>query len=124
VEHGSTSSPSEAGDSVEHGTTDNEHEASGTGEHGGTGVQSVTHDGGSTLTVTVGGLPNGFFVADDGPGIPAAERDRVFEMGYSTGSGTGFGLSIVADIAEEHGWSITTRDADDGGARFEFSTDS
>jgi PAS domain S-box-containing protein len=123
VEHGSASGRTAAGDSVEHSSGSSGHEAGEASEHGGTGVQSVTHGSGSALTVRVGGLSDGFFVADDGPGIPEAERDRVFQMGYSTGSGTGFGLSIVADIAEEHDWSITTRDADGGGVRFEFRND-
>ena len=105
--------------SVEHGsTTAHEDGAEHESGAGGAGAQSVVY--GADLTVTVGGLADGFFVADDGPSIPAAERDRVFEMGYSTGSGTGFGLSIVADIADEHGWTVTTCDADAGGIRFEF----
>ena len=72
--------------------------------------------------VTVGDLPGGFFVADDGPGIPAEERESVFEPGYSTASdGTGFGLNIVANIAESHGWEITVTESEAGGARFEIT---
>ncbi|MCJ0619651.1 PAS domain S-box protein, partial [Haloarcula hispanica] len=54
------------------------------------------------VTVTVGDIDDasGFYVADDGPGVPEDERDTVFEAGYSTApEGTGFGLAIVADIA-------------------------
>ncbi|MBB6646877.1 ATP-binding protein [Halobellus ruber] len=84
---------------------------------------SVEH-GGDDVTVTVGALPDGrgFYVADDGPGIPPAEREAVFDAGYtSSESGTGFGLSIVKQIAEAHGWTVSVTDADDGGARFEVT---
>jgi PAS domain S-box-containing protein len=80
--------------------------------------------GGPTVQVTVGDLDDstGFYVADDGPGIPPAERDRVFESGYSTrDDGTGFGLAIVEEIAEAHGWTVRATDAADGGARFEVT---
>lgn len=72
-------------------------------------------------TVTVGTLDDGFFVADDGPGIPEDSRDDVFDHGYSTNSeGTGFGLNIVASIADAHGWTVDVTEGDAGGARFEF----
>jgi signal transduction histidine kinase len=78
--------------------------------------------GDATVTVTVGDLPDGFYVADDGPGIPATERGSVFEAGYSTDSGgTGFGLSIVATIAEAHGWTVEVTESEAGGARFEVT---
>jgi len=66
----------------------------------------------------------GFYVEDDGPGIPEHERERVFEPNYSTEEdGTGFGLAIVEEIATAHEWRISIVDGSDGGARFEFSTD-
>ncbi|TKX73828.1 PAS domain S-box protein [Halorubrum sp. GN11_10-6_MGM] len=72
--------------------------------------------------VVVGDLPDGFYVADDGPGIDADERDQVFENGYTTSdTGTGFGLSIVQRIAEAHGWDVAVTEGDGGGARFEFT---
>ena len=80
--------------------------------------------GGDEAEVRVGALSEdaGFYVADDGPGIPADERDQVFEAGYSTSeSGTGFGLSIVEEIAEAHDWEIRVTDSEDGGARFEIT---
>jgi len=79
-------------------------------------------DGAGAVTITLGATPDGFYVADDGPGIPPDQRDAVLESGYSTeDGGTGFGLSIVETIAEAHGWEVTITDSEDGGARFEFS---
>ncbi len=73
-------------------------------------------------TITVGTLPDGFYVADDGPGIPESDREAVFEVGYSTGAdGTGFGLSIVERVVEAHGWEIAVTESDAGGARFEIT---
>ena len=77
------------------------------------------------VTVRVGTLPDGkgFYVEDDGDGIPVDDRETVFEQGYTTGSGgTGFGLSIVREIVEAHGWSIAIEEGEDGGARFEIVT--
>jgi PAS domain S-box-containing protein len=74
------------------------------------------------VTVTVGGTDSGFYVADDGPGIPESEREDVFDLGYSTrADGTGLGLPIVEEIAEAHGWSVTVTDSETGGTRFEFT---
>jgi PAS domain S-box-containing protein len=102
VEHGATSSRGQPGDGVEHGS------ASGRTEAGET-------------TVTVGDLEDGFYVADDGPGIPAERREAVFEPGYSTrDDGTGFGLSIVRDVADAHDWTVRITDSETGGARFEI----
>lgn len=92
-------------------------------EHGSTSPRSqVPEDGDDTsVTVTIGELPDGFYVEDDGPGIPAEERERIFESGYTTADdGTGFGLSIVAEVADSHGWDVELKDGEDGGARFEI----
>ena len=100
VEHGSTSNRPEADDAVDHGPRD--------------------------VTVTVGRLESdeGFYVADDGPGIPPEQREKVFEHGYSTASGgTGLGLAIVSEIVEAHGWTIDVTESSSGGARFEISTE-
>ncbi|OAQ52534.1 hypothetical protein HTG_12995 [Natrinema mahii] len=73
------------------------------------------------LTVTVGALEGGFFVADSGTGFDG-DPDAVFESGYTTSErGTGLGLSIVADICEGHGWAVTATEGTDGGARFEIT---
>lgn len=85
-------------------------------------IRNAVEHGGDTVTVTVGDLPDGFYVADDGPGIPPEERERVFESGYTTrADGTGFGLTIVNEIAEAHGWTVRLTDGQEGGARFEFT---
>lgn len=75
------------------------------------------------MTVTVGDLDDrpGFFVADDGSGIPFEDREQVFENGYSTTRyGTGFGLSIVETVADAHGWTVDLVESESGGARFDF----
>jgi len=81
---------------------------------------AVKHAGDDAV-VTVGPLEGGFYVADDGPGIPEGEREDVFAAGYTTSdTGTGFGLSIVQDIATAHDWTVAVAESDAGGARFEF----
>lgn len=45
---------------------------------------AVGHGGGS-VTVAIGDLAGGFYVEDDGPGVPEEERHRVLDPGYSTG---------------------------------------
>jgi signal transduction histidine kinase len=76
------------------------------------------------VTVTVGSFSDGFFIADDGAGIPPDERTAVLESGYSsTAGGSGFGLAIVARIAEAHGWDVQITESEQGGARFEFVDD-
>ncbi|EMA46083.1 hybrid sensor histidine kinase/response regulator [Halococcus saccharolyticus] len=96
VEHGTTSPPSRSQeDTVEHA--------------------------GETITVRVGRYPAGFYVEDDGPGIPESEHDDVFDSGYTTSEeGTGMGLSIVETIATAHGWGIGVDEGTEGGARFKI----
>jgi two-component system sensor histidine kinase HydH len=58
-------------------------------------------------------------VTDHGPGVPAANRDRVFEPFFTTGThGTGLGLAVARRIVELHAGTLTVDDADGGGARF------
>ncbi|PSQ47744.1 hypothetical protein BRD19_08615, partial [Halobacteriales archaeon SW_7_65_23] len=98
---------------------------------------AVEHDG-ESVTITVGTVeggegngdsegggdgdaPAGFFVADDGAGFPA-DRDDLFEPGVSTKpDGTGFGLAIVRDLAEAHGWDVAATESETGGARVEIT---
>ena len=80
-------------------------------------------DDDSPLTVRLEWTGNGFAVVDDGAGLPETETDTdlLFERGYTTAAtGTGFGLAIVRDIAEAHGWEVSATTGADGGARFEF----
>jgi signal transduction histidine kinase len=100
-------------------------------------VENVAVHAGPDADVRVGRLPEGgFFVADDGPGIPPERREAVLERGFTTGgsggstprsesgsgsgSGSGLGLAIVRRIAEAHGWTVEVTESADGGARFEF----
>jgi signal transduction histidine kinase len=97
VEHGSTSPPSQAReDAVEHA------------------------DG--NVTVRVGTTDDGFYIEDDGPGIPPEERAEIFEFGHSERGGTGLGLAIVRTIVRAHGWEIEVEDGENGGARFVVRT--
>jgi len=74
------------------------------------------------VTVTVGPLEDGFYVADDGPGIPEDQYDEVLERGFTTSdTGTGLGLSIVRTVVDAHGWDVTVTSSTDGGARFEIT---
>ena len=58
-------------------------------------------------------------VEDDGPGIPAADRDKVCQPFYtSKPGGTGLGLAIVSRITEDHGGQLRLLDSELGGARF------
>jgi len=86
--------------------------------------RNAIEHGGEDVTITVGDLSDdrGFFVEDDGNGIPEAKREDIFAAGYSTAAdGTGFGLSIVQDIVEAHGWEIQVTEGNEGGARFEIT---
>ncbi|AZH24030.1 GAF domain-containing protein [Haloplanus aerogenes] len=125
VEHGSTTPRSNTrGDSVEHGSTDSRPEADDSVEHGatnseGSGPETDTAD---PLTIRVGTLStdDGFYVEDNGMGIPEERQGDVFEQGYSTAtSGTGLGLSIVEKMAAAHGWTVTVTEGREGGARIE-----
>ncbi|MFB6174200.1 MAG: ATP-binding protein, partial [Halobacteriales archaeon] len=84
--------------------------------------RNAVEHGGENVTVTVGDMEDGFYIADDGPGIPEEDREEVFEAGFSTADeGTGFGLNIVREIVDAHGWEITVTDSEAGGARFDIT---
>jgi PAS domain S-box-containing protein len=81
---------------------------------------AVDHGGAETIRVET--TDAGFAVADDGSGIPPEDRGDVFETGFSTAEdGTGFGLAIVGEIADAHGWSVSVTEGHEGGARFEIT---
>ena len=81
------------------------------------------------LTIRVGRLDEhvpdgqaGFYIEDTGAGTPPETRERMLERGYSTREGgTGFGLAIVQEIVEAHGWELQIRTSEAGGARFEIT---
>ncbi|MEF8842960.1 MAG: HAMP domain-containing sensor histidine kinase [Haloarculaceae archaeon] len=81
--------------------------------------RNAVEHGGEDVSVSVRPLGDaGCAVVDDGPGVPADEREKVFDRGYSTG-GTGLGLAIVDDIVDGHGGTVSVTEAEGGGARFE-----
>ncbi|MFB6251995.1 MAG: PAS domain S-box protein [Halobellus sp.] len=108
---------------IEHGSTSaSDGDGNGSAAEGTPGSPDAADHHESSVTVTIGELEDGFYVADDGPGIPPEERNRVFDAGYSTSSGgTGFGLSIAAEVAKSHGWDIDVTASEHSGARFEFT---
>ncbi len=136
AEHGSASPPSQARqDSVEHGSTSNRTQSDDAIEHGAPRERDSaapdqrsaesgggdSESGGDPLTIAVGATETGLYVADDGQGIPAGDRTQIFESGYSTADGgTGYGLNIVREIVEAHGWTIDASESATGGARFDI----
>ncbi|WP_435335371.1 PAS domain S-box protein [Haloarchaeobius sp. TZWWS8] len=143
VEHGSTDYGTRSGDTVEHSSTSPQ-QAEDAVEYGSTSPQqaedAVEHDlpeserggpeetdsaaagdPGTELTIRVGTTSDGFFVEDDGIGIPSVDRESVMQPSFTTNEhGTGFGLYIVEQIAEAHGWSVDVEASEEGGARFVF----
>ena len=85
-------------------------------------IRNTFEHGEDTATVRVGSLDGGFYVEDDGPGIPEDKREKVVEPEYTTkADGTGTGLVSIHQIALAHGWDMTIDDGTDGGARFRFT---
>ena len=87
--------------------------------------RNAIEHGGEDVTISVGVLPDetGFYVEDDGTGIPPESLERLVEPGYSTREdGSGLGLTIVADVVRAHGWELVVTDSERGGARFEIRT--
>lgn len=89
-------------------------------------ADALEERGWGKLTVGVKPSPDGRgvigFVSDDGPGIPANLRDRIFQPYFTTkarGKGTGLGLAIVRQIAELHKGSVKLESSPEVGTRFE-----
>ena len=88
--------------------------------------RNAVEHGGEAVAIGVGPLDDGrgFYVEDDGPGVPVSDREVVFEYTFTTSeTNTGFGLAIVDQIAGAHGWTIRVDDGARGGARFEVCFD-
>jgi signal transduction histidine kinase len=84
-------------------------------------VRNALDHGPEDATLEVGPIDDGFYIQDDGPGIPEEHHDSIFEYGYTTSQeGTGLGLSIVRTMAESHGWAVTHDEGYDDGTRFVF----
>jgi len=84
-------------------------------------MRNAVEHGDSDVQIRVGDLDDGFYLADDGPGIPEGIADTLFEPGQSgTDGNTGFGLAIVQEIVTAHGWTVTATESAAGGARFEI----
>jgi signal transduction histidine kinase len=84
-------------------------------------LRNSIEQGGEDVSIRSGPLEDGFYVEDDGPGIPADHRPRMFDHGFTTRpDGHGYGLSI----AGAHGWDITVTSGEAGGARFKITASS
>ncbi|ADG78244.1 histidine kinase OS=Tsukamurella paurometabola (strain ATCC 8368 / DSM / CCUG 35730 / CIP 100753/ JCM 10117 / KCTC 9821 / NBRC 16120 / NCIMB 702349 / NCTC 13040) OX=521096 GN=Tpau_1623 PE=4 SV=1 [Tsukamurella paurometabola] len=90
-------------------------------------VDNAARHARSTVSITVSADDTAVTIDidDDGSGIPAAHRDRVFDRFYrldearsSEDGGSGLGLAIVAEIARAHGGTVVVEDSPLGGARF------
>jgi signal transduction histidine kinase len=83
--------------------------------------------GGRTVRVTAGEAEEGHAavtIEDDGPGVPEALADRLFDPLFSTraaGDGIGLGLPIARAVAERHGGTVTFERRPVGGSRFVLS---
>ncbi|RQH01462.1 PAS domain S-box protein [Natrarchaeobius oligotrophus] len=92
-------------------------------EHGRSGSDS-------TVRVRIGSLESddghrsGFYVEDDGDGIPDDVKETLFDPSVSSSAaGLGIGLWVVREVATGHDWSVTAVESESGGARFEFEFD-
>ena len=83
-------------------------------------IENAAKYGGGSVFVTVSKMDDMVDIAveDDGPGISADDREKLFNRGArldSTKPGTGLGLAIVRDVAEIYGGSISLEESEDMG---------
>jgi len=81
---------------------------------------AIEHTG-SDCAVTVGSLETGFYVEDNGGGVPQDIRKKVTEADFSTRGTGGLGLPIVQSIVTAHGGNLWITESSEGGARFEIT---
>lgn len=92
-------------------------------------INYSTVGGPITVRLRAAGPTASVEVADSGPGIPAAQRERVFERFYrgedartlAEGTGAGLGLAIARWIARAHGGDVVVADAPGGGCIFRLT---
>lgn len=90
-------------------------------QHGGDGPTNVV-----VAARVVDGSNVEIAVEDDGPGVPESDRERVFDLFYTTaprddGAASGIGLPTVRRIVERAGGAVRVEASEGGGARFVFS---
>lgn len=83
-------------------------------------IENAAKYGGGSVFATIArkGAMVEIIVEDDGPGIPAKDRERIFDRGVRLDSGkpgTGLGLAIVRDVAEIYGGSVRLEESEDMG---------
>ena len=82
---------------------------------------SIEHSEGQVV-VRIGDLEGGFYVEDNGPGIPDSIHSDVVEAGFTTrGHGMGLGLTVVVQIVDLYDWELTLTGSEGGGVRIEIT---
>lgn len=85
------------------------------------GIDASGKNGQITIRTHGDGETSILSVIDSGPGVPIADRARIFQPYISTKeSGMGLGLAVVRSIVEDHGGHISVTDAPTGGAQFDL----
>jgi PAS domain S-box-containing protein len=60
------------------------------------------------------------FYEDNGVGVPEVNKPKLFEIGFTTGKGSGLGLYLIKKMMEVYGWTITEEGEPGKGAKFEI----
>jgi signal transduction histidine kinase len=87
--------------------------------------QNAVDHAGTAVTIRVGTTKNGdgFYIADNGVGIPTHAHEIVFQPGYTTANtGSGYGLRIVSHVVQAHDWELSLDENETGGATFTITT--